>query len=176
VVLGFWALGIVMVAMILPFLLLMFVGFMAVSTKIPLNSNAMFPSNSGYSPENPGGSAFASDFVSLSKAALAYTENNPGVSGPLTAAQLGPYMGNNAFPPYWGASVQNGLVYAWTNSGGYAITSEIQNLTDGDCAYGSVENGQIVSSSKNCPGAVLGVSPTSLSNGTPIWTIAVPHN
>ena len=163
-------------ALIFPLLLAMFIGFMATTASIPIESGAVLPTASTYGSEAPGDASVADEFVALSRATLAYTENHPGASGSLSATQLSPYMGNIAFPPSWGALVQNGLVYAWTGSGGSALLPVIQSLSDGDCAYGSAQNGQIVSASKNCPDAMLGATPTSLPDGTPIWTIVMPHN
>ncbi|MGC8467733.1 MAG: type IV pilus biogenesis protein PilM [Acidithiobacillus sp.] len=161
-------------ALILPFLLAGFLAFMGVSITIPQESGQVPVSQTlGGTGAQAGSYAATLDFLALTRAALAYSEANPPQNQNYTASQLVSYMGGYSFPPNWTAQVKNGSLTVWTNSATASAMGVVGAETTTDCAYGFVQNGEMVS---QCGGAGLGTAPQGAADGDLIWTIAYPHN
>ncbi len=165
-----------MFAMILPFVLLTFLGVM---TALGLD---LSPQGGGSPVSQPGvaSSPQTENFVATAHATLAFGEANPGYTGTITAAQLQPYMGNTAYPSQWAAEEQNGLLYLWSGSLPAGAISGIGTETQTDCAYAQVINGLAGGSlaggsqmQSEC-GLALGAAPSGVPNGAVIYVIESP--
>ncbi len=160
-------------AMILPFLFAAFIAFMG--------STLLIPQSSGSVPVDQtlgatGKRAFvytqALDFIALTRAALAYSENNPQQNNYYTENTLQPYMGGYSFPHSWSVQSNNGMLMAWTNSANSSAIGIIGSYTMKDCSYGFVEGGETLS---QCGDLVIGPAPQGAVNGDLVWMIQYPH-
>lgn len=160
--------GVVM-AMIFPILFMLFLGTMSVLSQIPAKSGEIPALHA--SPQLGTTNTQVYPFLALSRAVLSYAEANPAVNGAYDSAQLSPYMGGIAFPASWGAENDNGTLVVWDSQLSGSDLGMVKQITSGDCAYGQVSNGQILS---QCNGVGLGTAPSGVSGI--VWTIIYPAN
>lgn len=155
-----------MYALILPFVLLAFLGLM-IALDLDLS-----PQGGGSPVSQPGVAASpqTESFVATAHATLAFAEANSNYTGNISAQQLQPYMGNSAYPSQWAALAQNGLLYLWSGSLPAGAISGIGTETQTDCAYAQVIDGQMQS---EC-GLALGTAPSGVPNGAVIYVIESP--
>ena len=154
-----------MLALIYPFLLLGLLAFYAGNSIITSQSINGSPTSASV----PGDAAF----VALAHAALAFSEQNQGYSGNITASQLAPYMDGYQFPSQWSASESGGQLIAWTNSLPADGLTALSGETGGDCAYGKNNNGYV---SSLCAGTTLGPTPNGIPNNAVVYWIDSPTN
>jgi len=162
-------------AYVFPLIFLSFLVFMGASLQIPSRSG-MVPiySQQPASNSQPGAVSSVYGFLAVSRATLAYAEAaNPPATGAYTAQQLSPYMGGISFPPNWQAENQGGQLIVWTSSATANQMETVSSETTNDCAYGYVQNGQILS---ECGGIGLGAAPAGAANGDLAWIVQYPSN
>ena len=118
--------------------------------------------------------AFAGAFRAESHAALAYATANQSATGGIAPSALAPYIAPWSLIPSAQAQITNGLLIVSATPPGPPGTAQwvARNLweTQGDMAYGSVINGQMVSAQ----GASLGTAPAGVSNGSAVYVVSRP--
>ena len=159
---------------VFPLMFLSFLLFMGASLQIPSRSGIV----PVYSQQPADGSSEDSasnvyDFIAVSRATLAYAEANAPSGGSYTAQQLAPYMGGVSFPPNWQAQDQGGDLVVWTDSATSNDMGMVSDETTNDCAYGYVQNGEILS---ECGGIGIGAAPAGAANGDLAWMVQYPSN
>ena len=118
--------------------------------------------------------AFAGAFRAESHAALAYATANQSATGIIAPTALAPYIAPWSPLPSAQAQITGGFLIVSATPPGPPGTAQwvARNLweTQGDMAYGSVINGQMVSAQ----GASLGTAPAGVSNGSAVYVVSRP--
>lgn len=104
---------------------------------------------SGLTSLGDASDAQARSFIAASRAALAFTGDNPGYVGGITQQQLTAYMAPYALPASWQGRIQSVAgggrrLALWAPTSGNTARA-VWAGSDGDCAYALAANGALQS-------------------------------